>query len=82
MHVIGTYCKNPKGCSGIGAYYRVIFGFVISYSGPYMDNLFAVLMADDALFSEACCSLCNTTFCSKVELLSIHSAVAYTTGTK
>ena len=39
-------------------------------------------MADDALFSEACCSLCNTTFCSKVELLSIHSTVAYTTGTK
>jgi hypothetical protein len=25
-----------------------------------------VLMADDALFSEACCSLCNTTFCAKV----------------
>ena len=36
MHVIGTYCKNPKGCSGIGAYYRIhlcLLVFIFIYSG-------------------------------------------------
>ena len=43
-HVIGAYCKNPKGCSGI------------------------VLMADDALYCEAYCSLCSLTFCAKCDM--------------
>lgn len=42
--VVGTYCKNPRGCSGI------------------------VFLAEDANSTEACCSLCSTTFCAACDL--------------
>lgn len=42
--VIGSYCKNPRGCKGV------------------------VVMAEDAMASEAVCSLCATSFCAACDL--------------
>lgn len=42
--VIGSYCKNPRGCKGV------------------------VVMAEDAMTSEAVCSLCATSFCAACDL--------------